>query len=294
MSTGVPQSQQPREFLFRGNAVAASGFLTRMDGQRVPLDPNTATVHGESTLPMAGGVSRSQIKAPALPFPNFIRYGVCETFVMGGPSGDSMVTTLRASVSGVQITTSPSDDDLLPDVQSMSFTAERLSIAVRSTHPQVGQPSFELLGEPETAGMSLAIMRHSLPASRIPIRLQFDQSLLALPTLEDLDREFLGNRAFFDEHINCFRGGQALVFGKSRVPRSAQGYVSTSIVSQIHIDGQVIQGNVLQRPGFGRIAFGVMITDEISRRISLVRVRFGSNPGGDSCLTSVETNGIWQ
>lgn len=293
-STISLRSQQPGEFLFRGNAVAAGGFLTRMDGTAVPLDPNTVTTHGESCLPLAGGVSHSLVPEPSLAFPKFIRYGACETFVVGGPSGDNMVTTLRASVNKVLVTTSPSPEDKVPDMQSMSFQADRVSIAVRSTHPPKGQPAFELIGEPEVLGMGLVQTQLSGQGVSTPIRLEFDQPLLALRTLEELDDAFLGNREFFDEHAACFSAAGNLVFGKSKVPRTPQGYVVGAIVSRITLGDQVIKGNVLLRPGFGRISFGVMVTDEISRRISMVRIRFGSDPQGNACVCGVETNGIWQ
>ena len=291
MNTRVPQ--QTREFLFRGNAVAAGGFLTRMGGNLIPLDANTVTTHGESSLPLIGGVSHSLVQAPTLAFSKFIRYAACETFVEGGPAGENMVTSLRASVNDVQVTTSPSPEDQLPDVQSISFQAGRLSIEVRSTHPPKGQPSFEVVGTPEALGMFLVVTDPSGKSTSTPIQVEFDQALIALRTLKDLDKEFLGNRAFFDDHVSCFAGRKP-IFGKSRVPRTPQGYVLGSIVKQISFGSQVIPGNVLVQPGFGTITFGTMITDQISRRISMARIKMGSDPDGDASFSGVETNGIWK
>ena len=291
--TSPPPSNRPAEFLFRGNAVAAAGFLTRIKGVTVPQDANTVTTHGESCLPLSGGVSHSLVLEPTLAFPEFIRHGAVETFVQGTAVGVSTVTTLRASVNSVQVTTSPSPEDQLPHERSVSFQADRLSIAVRSTHPPQGQPSFELIGQPETLNMSLVVTQTSGESTRTPIRLQFDEPLIALRTLKDLDDKFLSDAAFFDEHVSCFPTRRKLIFGKSKVPRTRQGYVVGSIVKQITFGDQVIQGSVLTRPGFGTISFGVLVTDDYSRRIALVRIRFGSDPGGNACFTGIETNGIW-
>src|SRR5215510_2178895 len=129
-----------RRFLFRGNAVAAGGFLTKMKNRVLSPDASTVTTHGESCLPLIGGVSHSVVQEPNLPFPSFIRYGRCETHVQGFTAGASATTTLRASVEQINVTTSPTSDDNLPGVQSISFHADRLAIAVRSTHPMNGQP----------------------------------------------------------------------------------------------------------------------------------------------------------
>jgi hypothetical protein len=283
-----------REFLFRGNAVAAGGFLTRLDGQSVPLNPNVVTTHGESCLPLAGGVSHSLVQNPVLPFPQYIRYEACTTSVLGEYVKDGTQTTLTTSANNIQVTTSPSPEDNVSGVQSISFHADHVSLTVRSTHPLTGQPSFQVVGVPQLAGLALVVTEIGGSLIRLPIGIQFDQALLALPTLDALDNEFLTNGEFFNDHVSSFSASEGLVFGKSKVPRCPQGYVIGSIVKQITVGNEIIKGNVLTRPGFGTISFGVMITDEFSRRISTVRIRFGSNPAGNACAAGVETNGIWR
>jgi hypothetical protein len=296
VNLAAPNSErkQPGDFLFRGNAIAGSGFLTRMKGKAIAANLKKPTVHGESSLPMAGGVSRSLVRKPKLPFPEFIRYSDCETFVMGAPEGDSMVTTLRASVKNVRVATAPSPEDGVPEVALTAFEAASLSLAVRSTHPPTGEPEFEILKETQGLDMFLAVTNTSGEIARTPIRLTFDTPLLALRTLGDLDNAFLGNPDFFDQHCACFGGRERFTYGESRIPRTQHGYVFLPIVKQVELGDRTVEGNTLAIPGFGTISFGVMVTDQISRRISLVRIRFGSDPGGSSCLPSVETNGIWQ
>jgi hypothetical protein len=296
VSLAVPilKRKNPADFLFRGNAAAASGFLTSLKGQFIPVNLNKPTVHGESSLPMAGGASVSSVRKPELNFPEYIRYSDCETSVLGSQEGESMVTTLRTSVKNVRVATSPSPEDALPDVELTAFQAESLAIEVRSIHPPEGDPQFEVLGEPQNLGMFLETVDRSGESIRTPIRLIFDARLLSCCTFEELDNEFLGNRDFFDHHSARFDTDEGLTFGQSRIPRTQDGYLLMSIVRQIEFGDETVQGNVLDIPGYGRISFGVMVTDRISRRISLVRIRFGSDPGGNSCLASVETNGIWQ
>jgi hypothetical protein len=287
----VAPKQEFTEFIFRGNAVAAGGFLTRLNGKQLPSDRNMITTHGESSLPLIGGVSHSVVQ-PRLPFGDFINYGTCETFVWGRHVGDATVTTLSASVVKVRLTTSPSPEDKVPDVQSYTFEAERITIEVESTHPRQGQPSFKIT-KAEASGLSLSALHPKGSRSVSPIQIEFDQALMAQVTMEQLDEQFLTNRQFFDEHAHLFPADYQPVFGKSRMPRTPQGYFSGSIVKQIRVGEKVTPGNVLVTKGFGTITFGRLLADEISRRISMVRVKMGSDPGGDVGFSGVETNGIW-
>src|SRR5689334_8253395 len=131
-----------REFIFRGNAMASGGYLTVLDGKPVTLKPDVVTVHGESSLPVIGGISQSVVPQPLLPYAPWIKYGRCETHVEGTGDNGSKLTTLRSSVDHVAITTRPSPEDKLPQVREISFLADRLSLQVRSVHPLEKQPHF--------------------------------------------------------------------------------------------------------------------------------------------------------
>jgi hypothetical protein len=99
------QAQPPLEFVYRGTAVAAGGFLTKLNGKPQETNPNTPTTHGESCLPLVGGVSRSAVT------PNSrSRNSSDMAFVKpscGGRVRDATVTTLTASVSKVSLRTDP-------------------------------------------------------------------------------------------------------------------------------------------------------------------------------------------
>jgi hypothetical protein len=286
------------EFLFRGNAVAAGGFLTRLGGKPIAIDPQTPTTHGESSLPWAGGVSRSLVESPSLRFPQFIRYGRCETYAEGIHNGNQTVTTVRASVSDVRVTTSPSPGETDSDIQSISFSAGSFAVELVSTYTQPSshptQPNFKI-NPIQPLGMTLVVTDKLNRDTPVPVTVDFDQHLLAMSTMQELEDAFLGNRQFFDEYIERFpHHHQKLVFGTSRCPRTPQGYVVTSFVRQITVGGKPVAGHVLRRPGFGTVEFGVVAADTYNRRVTMARIRIGSDPGGDANFSGVETNGIWQ
>jgi hypothetical protein len=289
----ILQRQQPGEFLFRANAVAAGGYLTTLNRKPVDLDEKTVTTHGESCLPLIGGVAHSLIKKPKLPFAKFIEYGPCETFLLGVNNSQTTATTLRASVRQVRVKTSPSREDNVPDVKSISFQAGRFSIEVKSIHPQEGLPHFELI-RTEASDMFFVFTATSGKATTTSIRLGFDDDLISLGTVDDLDQKFLTDRKFFDAHAYRVPTKEPPIFGKSRFPRTEQGYHFTSIVNKIFLGDREIEGNVLDQPGFGKIYFGAMLADPYSRRISMARIKMGSNPAGAANFSGIETNGIWK
>lgn len=295
MTTVAPllQSQNTSEFLFRGNAVAAGGFLTKLNDKPILLDPTTSTTHGESCLPWTGGVSHSLVENPELKFPQFISYGGCETYAEGRHDKDQTVTTVRASVKNVRLSTSPYPPDEAPGIQSITFLAESFSLELQSFYPQTGKASFKI-NPAVPVGMTLVIKDTAGKESTFPVTLDFDKHLLSFSSMEELDDAFLGDRQFFEEHAYRFPCLEKLVFGSSRIPRTPHGYVVTSFVRQIHVGNDVIPGHVLAKKGFGKIQFGMVLADSLNRRITMARVRMGSDPGGDASFSGVETNGIWQ
>jgi hypothetical protein len=292
-TTPLLAAHKPPEFLFRGNAVAAGGFITRIGDSPQRLDPKVITTHAESCLPMIGGISHTIIESPNIAYRTNIAYGRVETFVEGRYEGDQTVTTLRASVNGIRLTNSPSAADNVPAVRSITFTAASLSIEVESIHPQKGQPTFKVNpGRPD--GMALVVTDAAGTATTLPVELVFDDHLLSLANLDAMDREFLSNREFFQEQAPQLPTKSKLVYGKSKIPRTAQGYVFGSFVRQIRVGDEIIAGNTLTRKGFGTIQFGVMLTDPFCRRVSLARIKMGSDAGADVSFSGVETNGIWK
>lgn len=285
--------QADRGFVFRGNAVAAGGYLTKLKGTAVPVDRTRVTVHGESSLPIIGGISHSLVERPDLPFPKFIEYGVCSTTAEGTGDNTSKATVLYASVQKVRVTNSPSRADNVPNLQSVAFLADRLAISVRSSHPSQGPPQFQLLDEPDTSGMSLLLTPLNGQPVTVPLRLKYDPAYLSPSTMDDLDARFLRDRQFFDDHQGGFASPEPLVFGKSKFPRTRHGYVITSMVTAIRRGDQEIRGNVLVERGLGTISFGTVIMDGDSRRVTLVHIKLGSEEEGFASFAGTDSNGIW-
>jgi hypothetical protein len=178
-------------------------------------------------------------------------------------------------------------------VKSIAFTSPRIAIAVDSTHPQRGQASFAI--RPENPQIQFVITDQADNERKEPVQLTFDDELMKLTTMEEIDEQFLTNRHFFDHHAPQFPSRRPLVFGKSRIPRSHHGYIIGTIVRQVQVgDAPPIRGNKLVEPGFGTLLFGVMILDAISIRISMARIKMGSDTGADVSFSGVETNGIWK
>jgi len=274
--------------------VAAAGFLTRIAGQPISLDPGKATTHGESSLPLVGGISHSLIETPQLQFPDHISYGRCETFVEGRYEGtQTTITSLRASVNSVRLATSPSPTDNVAGVQSISLLAGSFSIEGQAIYPLVGQSSFKI-NPAQPTGLTLVTTSTEGKDTALPITLVFDQHFLSLSTVEEMDEEFLGNRQFFEDCLHRFPSIEKLIFGSSKLPRTQQGRILGSFVKQILLGNQVIPGNVLSTKGFGTIYFGVMVADPFSRRFTMAHVKMGSDPGGDADMCSVEDTGIWK
>jgi hypothetical protein len=292
-STGNMKSRQPQTFLFRGNAVAAGGYLTKLKGVAIALDRQHVTVHGESNLPMIGGISHSLVENPELRFPEFISYNQCSTIVEGFGDARSATTNLHAAVNNVRTTTSPSPSDAVPDLQSISFRATNLAISARSIYPVDDYPSFELLDAPVTTGMSLVLTPFKNPPVVVPLRLEIDRAFLTPTKMDDLDKRFMEEQEFFDNHAAALQSAAPLTFGESRLPRTVEGYVLFSFVTKIFRGDQEILGNVLIEKGFGTITFGTVVTDSYSRRVDLVRIKMGSDPEGRTDFCGACSNGIW-
>jgi hypothetical protein len=287
-------SQSSSQFFFRGYAVAAGGFLTRIGNQILILDPEKVTTHGESSLPLIGGVSHSLVQTPQLNFPDHISYGACETFVTGlyDRERDQTITTLRASVSDVHLTTGPSAADNVPNVRSISFRAGNLSIQAESIVPRTGESTFTIHPS-QSPDMALVTTDVNGKDTTLPIALDFDQQALALSTTHEMDNEFLSNREFFDRVISRFPPLEKLVFGTSRIPRTPRGFIVSSFVKQIRLGNEVIPGNVLIRKGFGTIQFGLMLISPNGRRFTMAHVSMGSDPAGNADCCAVEDTGDW-
>jgi len=274
--------------------MASGGYLTLSGGKPVKLQPDVATVHGESSLPGVGGVSHSVVESPKLPFAPWITYGRCETRAQGFNEGNVNRTILTASVDNVQVKTRPSPEDGVPDIKEIAVLAKHLVLSVESLHPGDKQPLFRLNGKPVLDGLSIRFTSQSGKGKLIGIELDFDHPLMdGQTTFEEYERKFRSDQKFFAEYKGRHGYGKDASFGKP-LPRDVEGYVVTSIVKQFRLEGdkEPHPGNEYFTPGFGRVIFGTLLANEYSRRVTLVRVRMGSDPKGSSDHCGADTNGL--
>jgi hypothetical protein len=272
----------PRRFVFHGNAVAAEVILTSIGGQP---PPKSSQVQGQSSLPTIGGHSESLVPSSDPAFANVFSYGECRTQADGVLNGDTAVTTLSSSVQSIRVTNRPSPGET-PAPQPIEFHAGRLALAMRSTHPSQGQAQIEFSEPPVFEKLSLAGR---------PLEIELRSRLMSLARLSDLDHAFRTDRPFFDDCRDAFMLPDPThppAFG-SGLPTFRNQYVVTSIVRRIVWGDQTIEGHVLSLTGFGTIYFGELLINEYNRRVTLVRMKLGSDVDAEASFSEGDPNGTF-
>jgi len=195
-------------------------------------------------------------------------------------------------VNDVRLTTGPTRDDNVPNVQSISFRARSMTLRAESIYPQTGGSTLNVHPtQPED--MALVITDLSGKETKLPITLEFDQKTLSLAGMQELDEEFRSDPKFFQRVLSCHSGNEKPDFGTGRIPRTPRGFIVASFVRQIRLGDECIPGNVLTRKGFGTIQFGLMLINPFGRRFAMAHIRMGSSPGGEADFCAVEDTGDW-
>jgi hypothetical protein len=270
----MPTSERPadRRFIYRGNAIPLGGQVYRVGEKRVS---KSIASPAASSLTVVGGASHSTVAGST--FEDIFSWGDCLADSSGAVNAKgSAVTTVTARIKNFRARNKP-----------IVFETDLLGVTVVSDHPVRGQPSI--------APTEVAFYKKKMTFNKLPVTLDVDlNTFQTLATLESLDREFRTNRKFFDSYVGRFRRKRSSPpsFGSS-IPRIS-GYVSCSIVSGITWGDRKIPGNVLQLDGFGSIYFGEMLINEYNRRLTLVRLRMGSDVEADTALAEVDPNGSWE
>src|SRR5262249_27561805 len=109
-------------------------------------------------------------------------------------------------------------------------------------------------------------------------------------TKSALSRAYASDDAFYKNHGNRFLASDKdkKGSGKRQIPEVG-GYIVTTIVSDIQTKHPkaVVNGNVITLDGFGRIFLGELLITEVSRRLTLVRLKLGSPVEGDVACAEV-------
>jgi hypothetical protein len=271
-----PTNNFPKRFVFHGNAVAAAVYLTKIgDVEKTVIHPVT----GQSSLPVIGGRSESDVPSPAIPpeLAGIVSHGAMRTKAHGLFVGKNAVTTVESSVRDVRVTNAQSASS--PPIE---FQASALALSMSSTHPPKGQPRIEFVKPPEFNGLSL---------NGQPIELELNKELMRLARFDDLEKRFRTNRAFFDScPFGLKDGSRPLTFGK-KIPYTPGSYALCSFVRRINWGGRTIEGHVLTLPGFGSIYFGEILLSERQRRATMVRMQLGSRHRGVVSFACGDPNG---
>jgi len=278
----------PRRFVFHGNAVAAEVFLTRIGDTDLDL---VQPVDGQSSLPVIGGYSESLVENPTLrdDLAKVFAYSQAHTMANGRlDSNGAAVTNVQASVAAVRVTNQPSPGETA-DQSPIVFRADALSLSMLSTcAPDADQPTIEFVdGTPRFQGLSLA---------GLPIELELNTGLMQCSRWDDLVNKFRTVRAFFDNVCESFARldpERAPSFGDD-VPFVRGAYALCSFVRSIRWGDRTIPGHVLVQPGFGAIYFGEMLLNDREWRVTMVRMRLGSNNAGQAVFAETDPNGtMW-
>ncbi len=261
----VTQTRSRDTFYFHGEASGAAVRINSVGGRQVNL---VSPVDGQSALPIIGGMSRSSVDGSLSRFAEFIHYGKCETSAEGKlvGTGDAQQaeTTVSASVADFRVLNRPAPGER-DGVTSVEFEASRIAIAVKSIHQRSGQNDF-LLQEAAADGMCILIRRGTAIES-IPIQLKFfpfEIHSSGLPNIKGLPSTPVNN-----------------------------GIDHGSIVSAIIRNGQEYPGHVLTEAGLGTIVFGETLIEAHSRRITMIRIKMGSDVDGETSAAAVGPNGVW-
>ncbi|HEY3838605.1 MAG TPA: hypothetical protein VGL72_18625 [Bryobacteraceae bacterium] len=204
------------------------------------------------------------------------------------------ITTLSAAVENVQLMTVPSAKDEVPDVQSITFRAARIAMSSQTVYPQTEAPIVTVNPE-QPSGMTLVVNYKSGKQDVLPIELGFDEDMLRLRTVEQMEEAFLRNEGFFQKFCERFTHLKGLIFGQSPIPKTSHGSILASFVKSIRVGNEKpIEGHVLRKRGFGRIEFGLVQVSGYTRRFTMAHVKMACDPEGDADFAAVEDTGIWK
>lgn len=259
-----------KRFLFHGDASGASGQIHSIGGRPVNL---VSPVHGQSSLPLIGGISRSRVEGSLARFADFFQYGLCETFaegkVVSDEDGERAEVVISAAVHDVRVRNRPAHQER-PGVNQVEFHADRIAIAMKSVYRRGEKASFQIMDPVEdnvVVANPTIVIHGEREVQQVPLRLTFD-----------VNRAAYSNGGQYDE--------------ESRM-QTPNGWLTSIVTSVQRDDERAMPGHVLSEAGLGRIYFGEALCTEFSTQITMVRVRLGSQNTGCTTYVNVGPNGVW-
>jgi hypothetical protein len=276
-----------RRFLFHGDAVAIGGRIVRPNN--IVLDPLCA-----STLPVTGG--RTSNRTKGLKFGKYVSFASASTLAEGQFDDRKQVvevtkgnareedlkttTSVRAELLGLIAGTKP------------RLEVKRLRGALVSKSPT--SPDDEMV---VALGKEVAIDGVSIGGHKLIVELN-KTIYQEHDTFAKLKRA-VENPGFVEKNAYSLAVG-ATVSGQPKTPGliEARGVIHCTIVRNIRWSGKpypgaTIDGHLVTVPDFGRIYFGELLIRRGSRRLTMLRVEFGSPFGGSMAAADVQDDGGW-
>ena len=188
-------------------------------------------------------------------------------------------TTVRAEVLGLVVGIKP------------QLTIKRLrgSFASKSGAQPDDETSIRLGNDAAIDGVAIGGHKLIVELNKAPFQEHDTYSKL---------RRAAGDQAFLTAHASSFHVGATVAGQPNAGLIEARGYIHGTIVKSIRWAGKpypdaTITGHMVKVPEFGRIYFGEILIARDSRRVTTLRVEFGSPFGGSMASTDYQDNGGW-
>jgi len=275
--------EQPRRYVFRGNASGVAAHIRRPVDLLLP-------VQAASSLPTTGGLSESRVGPTKWGARKATRGNKATTYV----SFDSATARAHGDYidpkKAVAMTLGKLRFDEVPTQTTVSAEVQNLVMIGRVT---VGLASMQLQslstdsGEPPIRCESAKLEGVEVDGYKLTVTVA-PQYYCENDTMGKLERAAAAGKdpQFF---INA---GKAASYG---FPNNS-GTVLCTLVREIHWTDRPhpdakIDGNSVIVPNFGRVYFGELLVQDAARRLTMVRYQLGSDDGGDGAAAEGETNG---
>jgi len=255
-----------KRFVFRANAIGVAGQITR---------PQSAVrMHGASSLPVVGGYAQSDVQRTQLEDVFEFESAWTETSGDFSKKEKAYKTLATAYVKGLNVTN--------------RLTADLIEATISSTQPVDG-------GDPSIVPKTVRI--ENLRLDGYPIKMRIDKKLFTShATKQSLATAYETDDKFHTSYGHRFHVSSTAAPRRSsrrRLPELS-GCVCCSIVDKVtttHPEAQ-INDHAITLEGFGTIYLGEFLITDISRRLTLLRLKLGSPVAGDLACAEVESNGI--
>lgn len=260
-----------RRFVYTGSAVGLGARITRI-GKATGL-PYVVPVQGASALPQTGGLSESQtgpfVYRITDPKPmDLVSVGSTTTRASGTPSGSWFVTEAMASAQSVNF------------YDMLRF--DSLSATMKSTHD--GQNEFPLIAPQDVSLTGLRLGDYG-------VEVIFDlEPFQCCQTKRSLGVRYATDPAFRAANYWRFNADP----DAKELPEFNGFYVG-SAVKEIRWTGNphpdaTIDGYTIIWDGFGKIILGEMLISNSTRKMTVVRLKMGSDIDGDGSGGAVESD----